>query len=76
MNNARKLTVSYINNNSDNPASVPYLRLRGLWLEKLGWEIGDKVEVQASEEEIIIKRINLLESKKTPEPKKEIYVSR
>jgi len=35
----------------------PRLRLQGLWLEELGWEIGSRVSVEANEAEIVIRKL-------------------
>ena len=35
-------------------ASVPFIRLRGKWLEKLGWLVGDHVQVRAGRDVIML----------------------
>ena len=52
----RILTVSLISTtNSYNygrrVTNVPYIRLQGKWLEKLGFNIGDKIAVFADDDE-------------------------
>lgn len=36
---------------------VPQLKIQGKWLQKLGFEAGDYVEVVCEEEKLIIKKI-------------------
>lgn len=36
---------------------VPHLRLEGVWMEKIGLEIGGKVQIIASEGRIIIEKL-------------------
>lgn len=54
----RKLTVGYMSYpDSREPNVYPKLQLQGRWLEKLGWEIGTKVEVTETPEEIVIRKV-------------------
>ena len=36
------------------PPEVPYLRLRGYWLQQAGFSVGQRVEVHISEQHITI----------------------
>ncbi|WP_458785184.1 SymE family type I addiction module toxin [Vallitalea sediminicola] len=36
-------------------STYPLIRLQGKWLEKLGFNIGDKVQVTCDKEQLIIK---------------------
>ena len=42
----RKLTVSQVYQPSRRPGPVASIRLTGRWLEKLGFEIGDRIVVR------------------------------
>lgn len=58
--NLRTLTVSSITNYSrvkNDFSTYPLIRLQGKWLEKLGFNIGDKVQVIEDKEQLIIKII-------------------
>jgi hypothetical protein len=35
----------------------PQLRLKGFWLEALNWRIGDRVQVEAGPDVIVIRRL-------------------
>lgn len=48
------LTVSYVRYDAEFCDKLPYIRLKGRWLEQLGWQVGQKVTVEASESAIII----------------------
>ncbi|HWQ31067.1 MAG TPA: SymE family type I addiction module toxin [Negativicutes bacterium] len=49
----RTLTVSGISTYKYKP--VPLIRVQGIWLRRLGFKIGDKVQVEGSQGEIIIR---------------------
>lgn len=51
--NTRNLTISSISGHKFKP--VPYIRLQGRWLRELGFEIGRKIEVEESENLIVIR---------------------
>ena len=51
----RKLTVTYVNGH--NYKTTPAIMLKGLWLEKLGFELGDHVNVECSDGKIVITKI-------------------
>ncbi|MCT4687468.1 SymE family type I addiction module toxin [Vallitalea sp.] len=56
--NLRPLTVSCITNYlgvKKDFSTYPVIRLQGKWLEKLGFNIGDKVHVIEEKEQLIIK---------------------
>ncbi len=55
----RRLTVGYAMNHRGRHAeeTCPLIRLKGLWLKKLGWEIGAKAEVRAEAGRIVISKI-------------------
>lgn len=52
----RQLTVSYANTHRPF-VQVPYLRLRGHWLEDAGFTIGDKVTIEFKENRLMIERL-------------------
>lgn len=52
----RQLTVSYVRYDSEFGDKLPYLRIKGRWLAKLGWQVGLKVSVEASESAIVIRK--------------------
>jgi hypothetical protein len=47
----RILTISAIYDRQE----FPFIRLRGKWLQKLGFQIGQKITVEESEGQLIIK---------------------
>ena len=49
----RKLTINYLYTNG-NKKPYPFIRLQRRWLEKLGFAVGDKVNVAAGEGLIVI----------------------
>ena len=54
----RILKVGYVYNDSLLGKFVPYIKLGGRWLQKLGFNINDKVEVLINNEnEIIIRKV-------------------
>ena len=54
----RKLTITSLcqfdNRRWGKPNVVPFLRLSGLWLEKVGFHIGDKVSVQVESGKLVL----------------------
>jgi hypothetical protein len=53
---ARKLKVYYSYRSRAGRQPVPEVRLTGQWLEKSGFQIGDRVELTVKEGEIVIRR--------------------
>ena len=51
----RLLTVSSLS--SSDRQEVPFIRLRGKWLQALGFGIGKKITVEASEGRLILRVI-------------------
>ncbi|GAA3956504.1 type I addiction module toxin, SymE family [Chitinophaga oryziterrae] len=37
--------------------AVPWLRMGGLWMEKLGFKVGDPIEVRVGHGKLVIKKI-------------------
>jgi toxic protein SymE len=37
--------------------AVPWLRMGGLWMEKLGFKVGDPIEVRVQRGKLVIKKI-------------------
>jgi len=55
----RRLTIGYVPDRAIYRRLTrfyPKIRLEGLWLEKLGWVIGERVEIAESPEEIVIRK--------------------
>jgi hypothetical protein len=53
----RKLTITYQYYPSNKV--IPVLRVQGCWFEKLGFKVGDKVEIyQDREDELIIRKVD------------------
>lgn len=44
----------YYSYNQDN--KNPLIMLKGKWLEKLGFQIGDRIEVECKKDKIVIKK--------------------
>ena len=54
---ARQLTVGY--GSTDRPGvDVPYVRLRGHWLQEAGFVIGRHVKIEVSEGRLMIEQID------------------
>ena len=51
----RRLTVGRISRRR----RFPQIRIQGKWLERLGWQIGDKVEVLEDGKETVLRRIHV-----------------
>lgn len=51
------LTVDAIPGNAN--SMYPHIRLKGRWLERLGWKIGSEVHVRAKQDSIIIMRCSI-----------------
>jgi hypothetical protein len=51
--NVRRLTVSYCPTNNERGV-IPYLRLKGKWLEQAGFSIGNYVQVEIEQGRLII----------------------
>ena len=49
------LTISYIEERGY--AATPFFRMRGKWMERAGFNIGDKIEVVAGSGRMIIEKI-------------------
>ena len=54
---SRRLTVGCTGGGWPRP-DVPYLRLRGRWLERAGFAIGGKVKIDVSEGRLIIEPVD------------------
>lgn len=52
----RKLTIGSIFCGDHPTRFFPYIRLRGRWLENMGWLSGQIIEVTATKEEIVIRK--------------------
>lgn len=54
--NIRTLTISsnFIKNVWKKPTITPKLTLSGVWLQKAGFEIGEKVTISVKKEQLII----------------------
>lgn len=62
----RRLTIGYMYYPDTRQGNTyPKLLIQGRWLQRLGWEIGDKVELQESPTEIVIHKTG---SPRTVEP--------
>jgi HSP20-like domain of unknown function (DUF1813). len=53
-NRTLKVYQSYDSNNK----SIPEIRLKGHWLNEIGFSVGSAVTIECFEEEIIIKKEN------------------
>lgn len=46
----RKMTISYTQQETQYKTEpIPYIRIKGKWLEKLGFKQGQKINIQASD---------------------------
>lgn len=54
----RRLTIGSIFSGDHPTRFFPFIRLRGRWLENMGWFPGQIIEVTATKEEIVIRKVN------------------
>lgn len=54
---SRRLSIGWTGQGAPRP-DVPYLRLRGRWLERAGFAIGGKVKIDVSERRLIIEPLD------------------
>jgi len=57
---SRQLKVYGLNRSSDNK-EVPQLRLSGVWIEQLGFKVGDKVNITTRDRLLIIEPLEAAE---------------
>lgn len=51
----RKLTISYTHQETlYKTETIPYIRIKGKWLEKLGFKQGQKINIEASDKKLTI----------------------
>lgn len=51
----RKMTISYTYQETQyKTETIPYIRIKGKWLEKLGFKQGQKINIQASDKKLTI----------------------
>ena len=55
MPSTKRLKMQYeIRQRTYDRITVPHLRLSGRWLEKAGFEVGQEIEIQISEQQLIL----------------------
>jgi hypothetical protein len=54
---SRRLSIGWTGQGAPRP-DVPYLRLRGRWLERAGFAIGGKVKIEISEGRLVIEPVD------------------
>ena len=59
---SHQLKIYSLNRSSDNK-EVPQLRISGIWIEKLGFKIGDTINVTTRDRLLIIEPLKVAESK-------------
>lgn len=51
----RKMTISYTYQETQQKSvSIPYIRIKGKWLQELGFQRGQKIRIQAVAKKLII----------------------
>lgn len=45
--------------------TIPQIRINGIWLQELGFNIGDKISLELIEGELVIKKLPKEETKQT-----------
>lgn len=51
----RKMTISYAHQETQyKTETIPYIRIKGKWLEKLGFKQGQKISIQVSDKKLTI----------------------
>ncbi len=58
---SRQLKIYNLNRSSDNK-EVPQLRISGIWIEKLGFKVGDTINVTTRDRLLIIEPLKITES--------------
>ena len=58
---SRQLKIYSLNRASDNK-EVPQLRISGIWIEKLGFKVGDTINVTTRDRLLIIEPLKVTES--------------
>jgi len=58
---SRQLKIYGLNRSSDNK-EVPQLRISGVWIEQLGFKVGNKVNVTTRDRLLIIEPLEVAES--------------
>jgi len=58
---SRQLKIYSLNRSSDNK-EVPQLRISGIWIEKLGFKVGDTINVTTRDRLLIIEPLRVTES--------------
>ncbi len=51
----RNMTVYYQYPRWDKREQVPTIRLKGNWLKEIGFDVGDKIEVEGEEGRLVIR---------------------
>lgn len=58
----RQLKIYSLNRSSDNK-EVPQLRISGIWIEELGFKVGDTISITTRDRLLIIEPLQVAESK-------------
>jgi hypothetical protein len=56
-----KVRISTISSVTSHKKEVPFIRIKGLWLEKLGFTAGKKMIIEESHGKLILKLVTIIE---------------
>lgn len=56
-----KVRISTISSVTANKKEVPFIRIKGAWLEKLGFTAGKKMIIEESHGKLILKIVTIIE---------------
>ena len=56
-----KVRISTISSVTSNKREVPFIRIKGIWLEKLGFTTGKKMIIEESRGKLVLKLVTIIE---------------
>jgi len=56
-----KVRISTISSMTSNKKEVPFIRIQGIWLEKLGFTAGKKMIIEESHGKLVLKLVTIIE---------------
>jgi HSP20-like domain of unknown function (DUF1813). len=56
-----KVRISTISSVTSNKKEIPFIRIKGAWLEKLGFTTGKKMIIEESRGKLVLKLVTIIE---------------
>ncbi len=56
-----KVRISTISSVTSNKKEVPFIRIQGIWLEKLGFTAGKKMIIEESHGKLVLKLVTIID---------------